>query len=208
MSKPRRKDLVGNKYGKLTVIGFSNVDAKGHTYWICKCECGGETIARSSHLLSGNVSTCGCGKSHKRTHGDTGKRLYTIWSNMKSRCYNKNSSEYFRYGGRGISICEEWLDYGVFKDWAINNGYSDELSIDRINNDGNYEPKNCKWSTAKEQANNTSRNRNVCVNGETHSVTEWARILGINQSTLSMRMNKYGWSEERAIKTEVKRYGT
>jgi hypothetical protein len=129
---------------------------------------------------------------------------------MRSRCNNPKNKEYHRYGGRGIKVCNEWLnDFMVFQNWAMVNGYDvsaprGQCTLDRIDNDGNYCPENCRWTTAKEQANNTRRTRFIEFNGETHSVSEWGRRLGINQSTLNMRLNKYGWSAEKALKTEVK----
>lgn len=141
-------------------------------------------------------------------HGDTGTRLYHIWANMKARCTNTNNRQFVDYGGRGISICEEWLKYEAFRDWALSNGYNERLSIDRIDNDAGYRPDNCRWATPREQANNTRKVRLIAFNGETHSVCEWARILGIKQSTLNMRLNKYGWSAEQALGKEVRKYGT
>lgn len=144
------------------------------------------------------------------THGKRGTRLYTVWNNMRERCRNPQNREYVRYGGRGIKVCDEWKnDFRAFYDWAMSSGYDEtaprgKCTLDRIDNDGNYEPTNCRWATAKDQANNTRRTRFIEFNGERHSVTEWARRLGINQSTLSMRINKYGWSVEKALKTEVR----
>lgn len=128
---------------------------------------------------------------------------------MIDRCFNKNNPQYSIYGGRGITVCEEWRnDYIAFREWALSNGYDENLSIDRINNDGNYCPENCRWATAKEQANNTRKTRLITYCGETHSVSEWARILDIKQSTLSMRINKYGWDIEKALGKEVRNYGS
>lgn len=144
------------------------------------------------------------------THGKRESRLYAVWNNMKARCRNPKDREYHRYGGRGIKICDEWLyDFQAFYDWAMKNGYDataprGQCTIDRIDNDGDYCPDNCRWTTAREQANNTRRTRFIDFNGEIHSVSEWSRILGIKQSTLNMRINKYGWSEEKALRTEVK----
>lgn len=201
-------DLVGMRFGYLTVIDFSHT-YKGHSYWRCVCECGGHTVARGSHLKSGNITTCGC-RIGRITHGESGTRLYAVWNNMRERCRNPKSREYPRYGERGIIVCDEWLnDFQAFYNWAMANGYDEtaprgQCTIDRINNDGNYEPSNCRWVTAKVQANNTRRTRFIEFNGERYSVTEWARRLGINQSTLSMRINKYGWSAEKALRTEAK----
>lgn len=144
------------------------------------------------------------------THGESGTRLYTVWNNMRSRCNNPKNREYHRYGERGIKVCNEWLnDFRAFYDWAMMNGYDGaaprgQCTLDRIDNDGNYCPENCRWTTARVQANNTRRTRFIELDGERYSVTEWARRLGMNQSTLNMRLNKYGWSAEKALKTEVR----
>lgn len=201
-------NLVGKRFGYLSVLDFSHT-YKGHSYWLCVCECGGHTVARGSHLKSGNVTSCGCRMGHI-THGESGTRLYAVWNNMRERCRNPKNREYHRYGGRGIDVCDVWLnDFQAFYDWAMENGYDEtaprgQCTIDRIDNDGNYCPENCRWTTAKVQANNTRRTRFIELDGEKHSVTEWARRLGINQSTLNMRINKYGWSEEKALRTEVR----
>ena len=198
----KMEDLTGNAYGKLSILEFAYT-YKGHSYWLCRCECGGHTVARGSHLKTGNVSSCGCKKGNT-THGESKTRLYTIWHNMKERCQNPKATEYRRYGGRGIAVCTEWEKYETFREWALSHGYAPNLSIDRKDNEGNYAPSNCRWATAREQANNTSKTRLLEFGGEIHSVTEWARKLGINQSTLSMRLNKYGWSAEKALTTEVR----
>lgn len=201
-------DLVGKRFGYLSVLDFSHT-YKGHSYWLCVCECGGHTVVRGSHLKSGNVTSCGCRKGNI-THYKSGTRLYAIWNNMRERCRNPKTKEYPYYGGRGIKVCDEWLNnFQAFYDWAMVNGYDEtaprgQCTIDRIDNDGNYCPENCRWTTAKVQANNTRRTRFIELDGERHSVTEWARRLGINQSTISMRLNKYGWSAEKALRTEVR----
>lgn len=126
-------------------------------------------------------------------------RLYGIWVNMKSRCYNPNVKAYPRYGGRGITICDEWKDnYKAFDTWARANGYREDLTIDRIDVDGNYEPSNCRWLTREEQNQNRRDNVYLELNGESHCITEWARITGIGQSVLSNRL-KRGWSVEKAL---------
>lgn len=202
------KDLTGQKFGRLTVVQLTDTHG-GHAYWLCECDCGGTKIVRGSHLKTGNVTTCGCRKG-RITHGESRSRLYPVWSNMRSRCNNPKNREYHRYGGRGIEVCDKWLnDFQAFYDWAMMNGYDEtaprgHCTLDRINNDGNYCPENCRWTTARVQANNTRRTRFIELNGERHSVTEWARRLGVNQSTLNMRLNKYGWSAEKALKTEVR----
>lgn len=192
------KNLAGEKYGKLTAVSEAGPRG-GHMYWNCLCECGGTKVVRGSHLQRGNVRSCGCIPAHK-THGEAHTRLYNIWHNMKQRCKNPQTPEYVRYGGRGITVCDEWANsFEEFRAWALSAGYRDDLTLDRKDNDGHYCPENCRWATPKEQANNTRRNRLITHNGETHSVTEWARIVGVNQSTLNARLKKHNWSAEEAL---------
>ena len=137
-------------------------------------------------------------------HGMKGTRLYRIWLNIKNRCSNPKSDRFKDYGGRGINVCEEWKkDFKSFHDWSISNGYDDDLTIDRIDNDGNYEPSNCRWVTAMEQANNSRKCHVIEFNGESHNMTEWSKILGIPRYVLSNRINTYGWDIERAFTTKV-----
>lgn len=134
-------------------------------------------------------------------------RLYRIWANMKNRCYNPNAENYRFYGGRGIGVCESWRnDYIAFRDWALSNGYEDRLTLDRIDNNGNYGPTNCRWETLINQCNNTRKNHRLTYQGETHTVAEWARIIGMDCGTLERRVNAYGWSVEKALTTEVRRW--
>lgn len=205
MKKTRYENLTGCKYGKLTVMGLDHIGKNGHAYWLCQCECGNRKIVRASHLKDGHVKTCGC-IPPKKTHGDANQRLYHIWCNMRMRCTNEKDPGFHLYGGRGITVCDEWKTYLSFKNWALANGYSDDLSIDRIDVNGNYEPSNCRWATAREQANNTRKTRFLTYNGETHSVSEWARRLGMNQSTLNMRLNKYMWRVDEALGKEVRKH--
>lgn len=198
------KDLAGMRFGHLTVVKLAHCHG-GQAHWLCSCDCGKDTVVRSSRLRNGQTSSCGCKKGHI-THHESKTRLYHIWRNMLDRCLNPKNPQYESYGARGIVVCDEWFEYVPFRNWALANGYSKELSIDRINNDGGYCPENCRWTTALQQANNTRKTRFITYNGETHSVSEWARILNIKQSTLSMRINKYGWSVEKALGKEIKKY--
>lgn len=138
------------------------------------------------------------------THRGYGTRLYRIWSSMKTRCNNPNCRIYMRYGGRGITICDEWQrDFAAFREWAISNGYSEELTIDRINNDEGYSPENCRWATTKEQNRNRRDNRLLTLNGNTKPLAEWAEIAGLNIPTLHKRVVKLGWSLEKAMTTPL-----
>lgn len=132
------------------------------------------------------------------------EKLQRIYSNMKTRCYNPNSNRYHCYGGRGIRVCDEWKNsFQNFKEWAVNNGYADNLTLDRINNNGNYEPSNCRWVTNKQNTNNTRRNRLLTYNGETHTMSEWCEIIGIKLQTLSARIYR-GWSVDDAITKPIR----
>lgn len=152
-------DLHGKKYGRLQVLEIAG--KKGcETTWLCKCDCGNHVIVTGGNLRAGRTQSCGCynsEKSRKRRlkHGLTGKRLNRIWKNMKTRCYNPNSNNYKYWGARGITICNEWKNsFEKFMEWALANGYEDNLTIDRIDVNGNYEPQNCRWVTMKIQNNN------------------------------------------------------
>lgn len=166
---PIYEDLTGQKFGKLTVIKLHHIkkykDATNY-YWLCECECGNTTVVTRTNLKCGGVKSCGClfknFNATKGTHRLHNTRLYTTWCNMRHRCYHTSNKMYKYYGGRGITVCPEWLDNFLnFYNWANANGYEDNLTIDRINNNGNYEPSNCRWVTMAEQ-NKNKRARGTC----------------------------------------------
>jgi hypothetical protein len=150
------KDLTGQRFGKLVVVSMAGKTKYWDRKWLCKCDCGGDALVLGGNLKRGHTTSCGCSRIDAITsHGGCGSRLYTIWSLMIRRCEKEYDGRYHRYGGRGISVCDEWRNsFEVFRDWAMENGYEPTLTIDRINNDGNYEPANCRWATLKDQAQN------------------------------------------------------
>lgn len=196
----RCHDLTGQKFGRLTVIRLDESRQTRKTYWICQCECGGIKSARSDSLLCGAIKSCGCMKKEQdksnltanHSHKQSGTRLYRIWQGMKKRCNNINTACYDRYGGRGIKVCEEWNNsFESFFEWAMNNGYSKELTIDRIDNNGNYEPNNCKWSTNQEQCNNRRSNIKITIGNATKTLTEWCNIFEVDYNTVLSRYKRY-----------------
>ena len=199
-----RKNAVyvqpGDCFGRLTVI--KELQPPNKERWIlCKCSCGQEKKIRLYNLTKGNIRSCGCLRRERvaeqnykhgfTTRKDGPDRLYKIWSSMKARCLNPNIAAYPRYGGRGIKICDEWLNsYTAFRTWALSNGYNDTLSIDRIDNDKGYSPENCRWADRVTQQNNRSFNHKVTFNNETHTFAEWEKITGIKQVTIRQRLSR------------------
>ena len=197
-------DLAKQRFGRLYVLNKSKEDIQRKSsfiMWHCLCDCGNEVDVRSQDLRNGKTKSCGClHKDIVSTHGLSRKRLYHIWIDMRSRCNNKKLKCYHNYGGRGIKVCEEWEDYQNFHNWAINNGYNDKLTIDRINVDGNYEPNNCRWSTKIEQENNKRNNRFSYYNGKRMTISNFMRITGIHRNFIISNLNKNKTFDE--IKSE------
>lgn len=215
----RFKDLSGIKFGRLTCIEVAGRDDKSRcVLWKCQCECGNQTLVRSNSLLMGNTKSCGClqrsiasDESTKRTkHGLTrrGKRtsgVYKSWAHMKQRCLNKENSSYLDYGGRGITICDAWMNFENFYKWAMKNGYKEGLTIERIDVNGNHEPSNCKWIPKSEQPSNRRSNHYITLNSEQKTLSEWARVHNINPRTVFSRLYS-GWPIERLFEpSRVKR---
>ena len=196
--KRRSEDLTGKKFGRLLVVGFDHmvrVDQRSTAKWKCVCDCGNVVIVSQGSLLTGDTISCGCYRNEKfrervTTHGLSYTPLYGVWNCMKKRCENENDNYYQDYGGRGIRICDEWHDFKNFNDWAVTSGYSDGLTIDRINNDGDYSPNNCRWADAITQANNRRSCRYITYAGNTHTIAEWARLFNISYFTLWGRINR------------------
>lgn len=192
------ENLVGKKFGRLTVIEKSDckiLNRKNGRIWKCRCDCGKTLGVCTNSLKSGNTKSCGCYKSYvtanrNRTHNKGNTRLYDIWCAMKQRCYYEKNNRYKDYGGRGITVCDEWLhDFQAFYDWAMANGYADDLTIERKDVNGNYKPSNCEWITKEAQARNKRNSRIIEHNGETHTLAEWSRITGISRKTILYRYN-------------------
>lgn len=205
------KDKTGLKFGKLKVLRFIGKVIKNNKLrymYECKCDCGNIVIRESNTLREDHICSCGCYKGgvQNKKHGlwSYDNKLYAVWQTMKARCYRQNKTKFYAYGGRGIKICNEWKnDFENFYNWAINNGYKEGLSIDRIDVNGNYEPSNCQWVTNKKQARNKRNNVFIEFNNEKHCLSEWAEILNINYKVLHNRLYK-GWSIEKAFNTPLR----
>lgn len=198
---PAPIDLTGKKFGRLTVVGKKYVPKNGRNriYWECECECGGKVDARVDSLTTGLVRSCGCLKKEQdrinltanHSHKMSGKRLYRIWVGMKGRCHNPRNPSYGRYGARGIVVCEEWKNsFEAFQMWAFNNGYSDDKTIERIDNNGPYSPENCRWATNKEQSRNRRSNIKVLYQGKHITLMELSEATGIPYGTIAGRYER------------------
>ena len=206
--------MVNKRFGRLTVIkrveDYVTKSGGRHARYLCACDCGVQKEVMKEYLTSGRVRSCGCLRKENGnpTHMEIHTRLYTIWGNMCNRCSNPNNPAWERYGGRGISVCDEWKKYEGFRDWAYANGYDDTLTIDRINNDCGYEPSNCRWTDTITQANNKRNNNLITYRGETKTLAEWARKLGISYKVLHHRVVGLGWEIDRAFEQPVRKSPT
>lgn len=199
---PKRLNITGQRFGRLTALYRLNNYRTHHSYWLCVCDCGNIAEVYLGSLKKGLTTSCGC---LVKKHGKSYEPLYRKWLGIKTRCYNKSDKEHYKdYGGRGITLCNEWKNnFMAFYDWSIANGYDDNLTIDRIDVNGNYEPTNCRWVDRKQQARNRRNNRNFTYKNKTHCISEWCEILGLNYNTVCTRLNKLSWSVEKALELEV-----
>lgn len=207
----------GDKYGRLVIIKeVEPIKRKSYNERrvLCKCECGKEKVVSLHPLLKGKIKSCGCylkelaiirGKNFLKYDKEATKsKLYSIWHGMKCRCNTTSSGSYQRYGAIGVKVCDEWNnDFISFYNWAINNGYQEGLTIDRIDSDGDYEPSNCRWVDYASQANNRKTNVRLYYNGESHTIAEWSNLLNISRNVLYNRKKK-GWSNEKTLTTPIK----
>lgn len=215
------KDIIGLKFGKLTAI--KRMENKGHNqFYLCKCDCGKEKVISKSSLILGRTKSCGCLKScllakrnrkyklaekmHKKntTHNLSKTTIYKKYLGIKERCFNKNCEAYKYYGGRGITVCDEWKNnFQNFYDWAMSNGYKDNLTIERIDFNGNYCPENCKWIPRSEQTKNRRNVHKITYKGKTQSLSDWARELNINFNTLYQRVITLKWDITKSFEKPI-----
>lgn len=190
------RDLTNSKFGRWTVLQKGPQTTSG-LLWVCRCDCGTQREVIGDTLKKGLSRSCGCsGKDWCRSHGMEGSPTYESWSHMKYRCDNKNAKNYDRYGGRGIKYDERWRSFeGFFKDMGVR---PHNATLDRINNDGDYGPNNCRWATQAVQLSNRSVTKFIEYNGERRPLSEWAQLLGIKRKTLTERLRK-GWPPEKAL---------
>lgn len=215
-----RISIIGERFGNLVVV--EELEEKGGKRMLrCLCDCGEETIVEFGNLRNHLTTSCGCRrwlnmsksknindyKEFKKQNANASERLYVIWRCMRARCLNEENISYPHYGGRGITICTEWLDFLPFRTWAINNGYNDKLTLERVDVNGNYCPENCTWIPWEEQCNNKRNTIRLTYKGETHTLKEWSKLLGIPLKTLRDRAckRKNGWSDERILTQPIRK---
>ena len=204
-------DLTNKKFNRLLVVRQAP-HKNNKVMWECLCDCGNTVYVTSHSLIAATTKSCGCYtkdriKDKNTIHGQAKTKLYSVWKNIRRRCYNTNDKSYNRYGGRGIGVCEEWKDsFQSFYDWAYANGYDNnakygECTLDRIDTNGDYCPANCRWVSLKEQANNRQSNVLITYNGKTDTMSNWAREIEIEYTCLFSRIHDLHWSIEKALTT-------
>jgi len=198
---PAFRDLTGEQFGRITVLHRAENRGK-QTFWLCECSCGSTKEICAYNLTKGLTKSCGCLSAEmigerSRTHGMTESREYQIWLGMKARCHTESNRAYKYYGAKGVSVCDAW--FNSFEQFLADMGVAPEgASIDRVDVRGNYEPSNCRWATAEEQANNKSNNRRITWQGKTMTAAQWGRELGLKQHTILRRLRD-GWTVPRAL---------
>lgn len=193
------KNLKGQRFGHLEVLEFAGLQNR-FAMWRCRCDCGKEKVVRGANLIAGQVKSCGClTKQNGFIHGGSRTRLYKIWYGIIRRTEDNTREDFTRYGAKGIRMCCEWRDsFVAFRDWALENGYNDSLSIDRIDNLGNYEPSNCRWVSKSAQENNKRETKLLTIDGVSKTPAEWERVSGIPASRIRRRKSA-GWDDRRAV---------
>ena len=209
-------DVIGKNFGRFIILEYHHKEAvilkNGESngfryYYLCQCNCGKIFIIRRDMI--NKTLSCGCYrkeqafKANYKPNNIRKTRIYRIWTKMNCRCYNSNSQYFKNYGGRGIIICDKWKDFENFYDWAMNNGYQDDLTIDRIDVNGNYEPSNCRWITRKAQNNNKTNNHIIIYNDIQYTLSQISDLLNLKSSTIRARL-KRGWNIEEALNTHLK----
>lgn len=204
---PRFIDITGKRFGRLTILKKAEKKNGKKLFWLCKCDCGLTKEIDGDPIRRGAVVSCGCYSRERTsirmsqistTHGMSNTNIWWRWAGMRERCTNKKTNNYKNYGGRGIKVCDRWLTFENFYE-DMKAGYSAGLSLERIDNNGNYEPGNCRWATRKEQMRNYRRNRLITHKGETKTLQEWSESTGLKSSTIRMRLSTYKWSPNDAL---------
>lgn len=206
----RRIDIQGEQFGNITVLENAGVDNGGNSLWKCKCTCGREIIRSYSNIVrSAGVGCKECKNEYLRKthykHGDTDTRLHNIWLHMRHRCQSTTDADYKNYGERGIAVCDEWQEYQAFKEWALSNGYADDLTIERVNVDDGYNPSNCKWIPKGEQTNNRRNTKYFTINGTRKTLSDWCKEYGQNGELVRARL-KYGFDIKDALERSVRQW--
>jgi hypothetical protein len=198
---PKILNLKDQVFDRLTAKESTTHRIGGSIVWRCECQCGNkEVYVPANMLVSLNTGSCGCSRTK---HGDTYTILYQKWRDIIQRCRNPRNKRYKDYGGRGITVCDQWLEYENFRNWALENGYDDKLTIDRVDNHQGYCPGNCRWATRKEQQRNMRSNHLLTACGQTKTLIEWSENTGLAYNTIRLRL-KRGWSPDRALTEPVK----
>lgn len=203
-------NLIGQRFGRLVVLEEAGYNSSKKIRWKCTCDCGNIHYATTTDLRRGDTKSCGCLKKEitskrRRKHGGSGTQLYNVWKKIRERCYNPNDVNYHRYGGRGIKLCDEWEDFSNFKTWSDSNGYTSTLTIDRINNDGNYEPSNCRWVDMTTQVRNRSITRKVVYKGENVTIKELSDRYNVNYYLLYDRIVRYKKTVDESLQDLIKK---